>query len=83
MNITELMSGLVVKSFGGYYVYSQLEKQFNKESLRYVTGFVIYYTNGYVSVSGGGCASGSNLSEFWLLNENGEILWSDEYFDCL
>ncbi len=79
MDINELMNGLVFASFGGYVSYGQLANHFNNEDLRHVTGFVVNYNNGYFTVSGGGGASGSDVSWFTLLDGEGNILWEDDY----
>ena len=79
MDINELMKGLVFASFGGYVGYGQLANQFDNKDLHYVVGFVVNYTNGFCTVSGGGGAQGHDLSEFWLLDGNGNILWQDDY----
>ena len=79
MNINELMNGLVFASFGGYVGYGSLASQYGNEALKHVVGFVVNYDNGYFTVSGGGGAQGHDLSEFWLIDGMGNILWEDSY----
>lgn len=81
MDINKLMEGLVFHSFGGYCGFDQLAIRFNNPKLKYIRGFVVNYINGYMTISGGGGASGSDISRFYLLDGNGNILWEDSYLD--
>ena len=73
------MKGLVFQSYGGFVDYYELSKRFNNDKLQYVVGFVINYQNGYFTVSGGGGCSGMDISNLWLIDSSGNILYEDSY----
>lgn len=70
--------GLVINTIEGFVNFGELARRYNNESLKYIRGFVTHYTNGYVSVSDGGGASGFDLVSIYLLDEKGNIIYENE-----
>lgn len=77
MDINVLMANLVFKRFEGFVGFGNLANRLSNPDLKYIRGFLIVYDNGYMSISGGGGASGADVSYFYLLDEKGNIIWQD------
>lgn len=47
--------------------------------LKYITGFTTYFENGMKMINGGGARTGQDYLEFYVLNEQNEVIYENEY----
>jgi hypothetical protein len=71
-----MFEGLVVQSVG-FVNFGDLAKRFENKDLKYIAGYVTYFTNGYIMVNGGGSASSEDYITIYLFDNTGKILYQD------